>query len=52
MATLFIGSVDEIKDQLFAFREATGVNYIVMGLPSMDEIREFGENIVNDMTGK
>ena len=52
MATLFIGSVDEIKDQLLSFREATGVNYFVLGLPNMDEIREFGEHIVKDMTGK
>ena len=50
--TMFVGSVEEIKEQLFAFRDATGVNYFVLGLPSMYEIREFGVNIVKDMTGK
>jgi hypothetical protein len=52
IATFFIGSVEEIKEQLFDFREATGINYIVLGLPSIEEIRQFGENIVKDMTGK
>jgi probable F420-dependent oxidoreductase len=52
LATLFVGSVDEIKEQLFSFREATGVNYIVLGLPSIDEIKEFGDCIVKDMAGK
>jgi hypothetical protein len=37
---------------LSTFREATGVNYIILGLPSIEEIREFGENIVKDLTGK
>jgi probable F420-dependent oxidoreductase len=50
--TICVGSVDEIKEQLFSFREVTGVNYFVLGLPSMDEIREFGVNIVKDMAGK
>ena len=50
--TMFVGSVDEIKEQLYSFREATGVNYIILGLPSIDEIREFGENIVKSLKGK
>ena len=47
-----IGSVGEVKDRLFDLREALGVNYFVLGLPSIGEIRQFGELIVKDMTGK
>ncbi len=50
--TLLVGSVDEIKDKLYTLREITGANYIVLGLPNIEEIREFGEHIVKDMTGK
>ena len=50
--TVLIGSDDEIKEQLFNFREATGINYIVLGEPNIEEIREFGEHIVKDMAGK
>jgi alkanesulfonate monooxygenase SsuD/methylene tetrahydromethanopterin reductase-like flavin-dependent oxidoreductase (luciferase family) len=50
--SFFIGSVDEIKERLFELREVTGINYIVLGLPSVEEIREFGKHIVKDLTGK
>jgi alkanesulfonate monooxygenase SsuD/methylene tetrahydromethanopterin reductase-like flavin-dependent oxidoreductase (luciferase family) len=50
--TLLVGNVNEIKDKLYNLREITGANYIVLGLPNIEEIREFGEHIVKDMTGK
>ena len=46
------GSVDLIKERLFELRENTGINYIVLGLPSIEEIRTFGKHIVKDLTGK
>ncbi len=52
MPTFFIGSVEEVKEQLFEFRDATGISYIVLGFPSMREIRQFGKFIVKDLTGK
>jgi probable F420-dependent oxidoreductase len=50
--TFFIGSKEEVIEQLFEFREATGISYIILGFPSMKEIKDFGENIVKDLTGK
>ena len=50
--SFLIGSVDEVRESLFELREATGINYIVLGLPSVEEIRDFGEHIVKDLNGK
>jgi len=50
--SFLIGSVDEIKLSLFELRERTGINYFILGLPSVDEIRGFGKHIVKDMSGK
>ncbi len=50
--TFLVGSAEEIKEKLSDFREVTGVNYIVLGLPSIEEVREFGKEIVKDLKGK
>jgi probable F420-dependent oxidoreductase len=50
--SFMIGSVDEVKESLYASREETGIDYIVLGLPSVEEIRQFGKHIVKDLTGK
>ena len=50
--SFMIGSVDEIKDRLITLREDTGINYILLGLPSIEEIKQFGEHIVKELSGK
>jgi probable F420-dependent oxidoreductase len=47
----FVGSADDVKEQLLSFREETGINYIVVGLPDVDEIRQFGEHVVKELAG-
>ncbi|MCX6656509.1 MAG: hypothetical protein NTY03_15525, partial [Candidatus Bathyarchaeota archaeon] len=49
---VLVGSSEEVKEKLYALREETGISYIVLGLPSRENIRLFGEGVVKDLTGK